>query len=114
MTPVSPSRRTIGKSSCESVIVRSSSCGPKPGAKSGISSPAVRTKSAVMAPSARVTANSMEVARRNASRRLPFSSCSVKTGTKAGCRAASANSARTRLGTWKAIVNADIGPLIPK
>jgi hypothetical protein len=38
----------------------------------------------------------------------------VKTGTNAAWIAASANSERTRLGTWKAIVNADIAPLIPK
>ena len=37
----------------------------------------------------------------------------MKTGTKAGCRAASANSARIRFGTGKAIVKADIGPLMP-
>ena len=40
-------------------------------------------------------------------------SSSVKTGTKAGCSAASANRARIRFGTWKAIVKADIGPLTP-
>ena len=32
----------------------------------------------------------------------------MKTGTNAPCSAESANSARTRFGTWKAIVNADI------
>ena len=48
------------------------------------------------------------------SRLRPFSSSSVKTGTNAPWRAASANSARIRLGTWKAIVNADIAPLRPK
>jgi hypothetical protein len=38
----------------------------------------------------------------------------VKTGTKAAWIAASAKSDRTRLGTWKAMVKADIGPVIPK
>ena len=38
----------------------------------------------------------------------------MKTGTKAPCSAESANSARTRFGTWKAIVNADIAPVTPK
>ena len=49
-----------------------------------------------------------------ASRLSPFSSCSVKTGTNAAWIAASANRLRIRFGTWKAIVNADIGPLTPK
>ena len=44
----------------------------------------------------------------NASR-LPCSSSSVKTGTNAALIAASANRPRTRLGTWKAIVNAEEG-----
>jgi hypothetical protein len=38
----------------------------------------------------------------------------VKTGTNAAWIAASANRDRTRFGTWKAIVKADIAPLIPK
>ncbi len=74
---------------------------------------ASRTKKAVIAPSTIVTSSSRVEARRKASLWLPCSSCSVKTGTKAGCSAASAKSARTRLGTWKAIVNADIGPFTP-
>ena len=44
-----------------------------------------------------------------ASRRLPCSSSSVKTGTNAALSAASANRLRTRFGTWKAIVNAENG-----
>ena len=43
-----------------------------------------------------------------------FSICSVKIGTNAGWSAASANRLRIRFGTWKAIVNADIGPVTPK
>ncbi len=50
----------------------------------------------------------------NASRLSPRSSCSVKIGTNAAWIAASAKRLRTRLGTWKAIVNADIGPFTPK
>ena len=50
----------------------------------------------------------------NASRRLPFSSSSVKTGTNAALSAASANRLRTRFGTWKASVKAENGPLVPK
>ena len=61
-----------------------------------------------MAPKIRVEAS------RNASILRPRSSCSVKTGTNAACRAASANSERTRLGTRKAIVNADIWMPTPK
>ena len=71
-------------------------------------------KSAVTAPSTSRIRKKSEDATRNASRRSPFSSSSVNTGTKAPCRAKSANSARTRFGTWKAIVNADIAPLTPK
>ena len=50
----------------------------------------------------------------NASRLSPCSSFSTKTGTKAAWIAASANRLRTRFGTWKAIVNADIAPEMPK
>jgi len=38
----------------------------------------------------------------------------VKTGTNAALRAASANRLRSRLGTWKASVNAENGPLVAK
>ena len=55
-----------------------------------------------------------EEASRKASRRLPCSSCSVKTGTNAAWIAASANRLRTRFGTWKAIVKADIWAVTPK
>ncbi len=46
--------------------------------------------------------------------RSPFSSSSVNTGTNAPWSAESATSARSRFGTWKAIVNADIAPVTPK
>ena len=84
------------------------------GTNSGISTGARRMNSAVIAPRTRVTRKIRVEARRKASRLFPFSSCSVKTGTNAAWIAASANRLRTRLGTWKAIVNADIGPLTPK
>ena len=38
----------------------------------------------------------------------------MNTGTNAADSAESANSERTRFGTWNASVNADIGPLVPK
>ena len=53
-------------------------------------------------------------ATRQARARSPFSSSSLKTGTNAPERAASATSARTRLGIWNAMVNALIGPRAPK
>ena len=53
--------------------------------------------------------NSVE-ASRNASLRLPCWSRSVNTGTNAADSAALANRLATRLGTWKAIVNAGRGP----
>ena len=70
--------------------------------------------SAVMTPSTAVIRKIRVEARRNASRLLPASSCSVKTGTKAPWSAASANRLRTRLGIWNAIVNADIAGPTPK
>ena len=71
-------------------------------------------KSAVRAPRISVTRKIIVEASRNASRRCPFSSSSVKTGTNAAWIAASANRLRTRFGTWKATVNADIAPSVPK
>ena len=68
----------------------------------------------MIAPRISVTRKSIVEASRNASRRSPFSSNSVKTGTNAAWMAASANRLRTRFGTWNAIVNADIGPSVPK
>ena len=44
----------------------------------------------------------------------PFSSSSLKTGTKAEESAASATSARTRFGIWNATVKALIEPRAPK
>ena len=74
----------------------------------------MRMKRAVIAPRISVTRKIIPEASRNASRRSPFSSSSVNTGTKAAWIAASANRLRTRLGTWNATVNADIGPRVPK
>ncbi|CAB4961298.1 unannotated protein [freshwater metagenome] len=61
---------------------------------------------------ARRTQKSVE-SRRSASRLRFFSSSSVKTGTNAADSAMSANSARSRFGTAKAIVNAEAAPLAP-
>ena len=61
----------------------------------------------------RIRKNSVE-ASLNASLRFPCSSSSVKTGTKAALRAASANSERRTFGTWKAIVNALKAPDVAK
>ena len=46
--------------------------------------------------------------------RSPFSSSSLKTGTKADESAVSATSARIRFGTWNATVKALIEPSTPK
>ena len=68
-------------------------------------------KSAVSARRARAASARRGVeATRHARLRSPFSSSSLKTGTNADESAASATSARTRFGIWKAIVNALIGP----
>ena len=53
-------------------------------------------------------------ATRHARALSPFSSSSLKTGTKAPDKAASATSARIRFGTWNATVNALISPATPK
>ncbi len=114
--PLAPSRIRIGKRTRDSETVRSIRCGLslKPGAKSGMTTGAAMTKIAVSAPITIVIRSSRVEARRKASLNWRLPTRSVKTGTKAGCRAASANRARTRLGTWKAIVKAEIGPATPK
>ncbi len=98
----------------ESTTIRLSISPVNPGANRGMIRPAKTMKKAVIAPSTMVTSSSMVEAMRKASLNLPCSICSVKIGTKAGCRAASAKSARIRFGTWKATVKADIGPEMPK
>ena len=81
---------------------------------SGMITPAARMKNAVIAPSAiSMIQNSVEASRK-ASCLRPFCSRSVKTGTNAADSAALANRLATRFGTWKAIVNAEAGPLVPK
>ena len=72
------------------------------------------TKKTLIAVSAATISTTNVDASWNASRLRPFSSSSVKTGTNAALSAASANRLRTRLGTWKASVNAENGPLVPK
>jgi hypothetical protein len=79
-----------------------------------MSGSASRMKSAVTAARTRQIRKKRLDATRKASLRSPFSSSSLKTGTKAPWSAESANRARTRFGTWKAIVNADIAPVTPK
>ena len=114
--PDSASSTTIGNISRARLTVRSCSAGlsSKPGASTVMSGSAKITNSAVSAPrTSRIRKNRLE-ATRKASLRSPRSSSSVKTGTKAPWSAESATSARTRFGTWKAIVNADIAPLTPK
>ena len=80
----------------------------------GITHGAMTMNSSVIAPSTtRISPNSAP-ASWNASLRFCFSSSSVKTGTKAALSAESATSARSRFGTWNAIVNAEKGPEVPK
>ena len=80
----------------------------------GITHGAIRMKTTVTAPSTtRISPNSAP-ASSNASLRLRCSSSSVKTGTNAALSAESATSARTRFGTWNAIVKAENGPEVPK
>ena len=91
----------------------SSACSWEP-TNSGMISPAVSMKTIVIAPStASIRKNSVD-ASRNASFLRPCSSISVKTGTNAALSAASANSDRTTLGIWKAIVNALNAPEVAK
>src|SRR3984893_2867131 len=81
---------------------------------SGMTTPAPRMKNAVIAPRTISMIQSSVEASRSASLRLPCWSSSVNTGTNAADSAALANRLLTRLGTWKAIVKAEKGPLVPK
>ena len=74
----------------------------------------MRMKSAVSAARPSSISQKRLEATRHARFRSPFSSRSLKTGTNADESAASATSARTRFGTWKATVNALIWPAAPK
>ena len=81
---------------------------------SGMTTGANTMKIAVTDPStARIRKNSVDASRK-ASARLRCSRSSVKTGTKAAVIAWSATSMRSRLGIWKAIVNAEKAPLVAK
>ena len=115
-SPESASSITIGNISRARSTVSSWSAGSssKPGANTLMIGSANRMNSAVSAPRTRQIRKNRLDATWNASLRSPFSSSSVKTGTNAPWRAESANRARIRFGTWKAIVNADIAPLTPK
>ncbi len=111
-SPLRPSRITIGNSTRLSPTVRSSRAALS--VKRGMMRSAPAMNSTVIAVSeARMSPNSA-AASWSASLRLSCSSSSVKTGTKAADSAESANSERTRLGTWNAAVKADIGALVPK
>ena len=110
--PVTPSIIRIGNRIWESVTVRC--CGTSDPTNSGMRYGAITTKNAVMPVSTRPTRKMRVEASRNASLNSRFWRCSVNTGTNAAWIAASANRLRTRFGTWKAIVNADIAPLTPK
>ena len=111
-SPLRPSRITIGNSTRLSPTVRSSSAGVV--LNSGMISPAARMNSTVITlRTTRISPNSAP-ASCSASLRFLCSSSSENTGTKAAESAESANSERTRFGTWNAAVNADAGPLVPK
>ncbi len=71
-------------------------------------------KRAVKAPRPSSISQKSVEATRQARLRSPFSSSSLKTGTNADERAASATSERTRFGTWNATVNALTLPAAPK
>ena len=75
---------------------------------------AARMKRAVIAPTTSRKSQNTVDATRHARAFSPFSSSSLKTGTNADESAASATSARTRFGIWKATVKALIGPRAPK
>ena len=71
-------------------------------------------KRAVTPPSPSSMSQKIVEATRHALARSPFSSISLKIGTKAAERAESATSALTRFGTWNATVNVLISPATPK
>ena len=110
ITPETPSSTTIGKSTRDSPTA---SCGSE--AWNGRnSSGAASIRSAVKLPRPSRISQISDDATRQARLRSPFSSSSLKTGTNAEERAASATNARIRFGSWNAIVNALIGPRAPK
>ena len=79
-----------------------------------MNSGAMRMKRAVTPPPIRRKSQKIVDATRQARAFSPFSSSSLKTGTKAEERAASATRARIRFGIWNATVKALIGPRAPK
>ncbi len=110
--PDRPRITTIGKSTRDSPTARSKS--PPGSPKGRISSGASRMKSAVTPPRTSMVSQKSVDATRQARFFSPFSRSSLKTGTNAPERAASATSARTRFGIWIATVKALIFPLTPK
>ena len=111
MIPESPSRITIGKRSRESPTARSKS--PPGVPNSSTINGAMSTKIAVRPVVISRTSQKIVDATRHARARSPFSSSSLKTGTKAPESAWSATSERTRFGIWKATVKALIFPAAP-
>ena len=112
MIPDTPSRATIGKSTRDRPTA--SSLSPPGSPKRPMIQGAATMKIAVSpVRNSSMSQNRLE-ATRHARCRSPRSCSSVKTGTKAEERAASATSARTRFGTWNATVNALILPAAPK
>ncbi len=112
MIPETPRSVTIGKSTRDSPTARSESCPGLPNRP--ITHGATSTKSAVNAVRPSNTSQKRLEATRQARLRSPRSSRSLKTGTNADERAASATRARMRFGTWKATVKALIRPAAPK
>ena len=82
--------------------------------KTGITTGASQMNSSEIAPSTTSSSPASALASCSASRRRLCSSSSLNTGTKADESAASATSARIRLGIWKASVKAEAAPLVPK
>ena len=82
--------------------------------KARITHGAITMKSAVSPPRPSSISQKRLEATRQARLRSPFSSSSLKTGTNAEERAASATSARIVFGTRNATSNALIDPTVPK
>ena len=91
-----------------------SALSPPGSPKGAITSGAKMIRSAVRAPRPSSISQKSVEATRQARLRSPFSSSSLKTGTKAEESAASATSDRKRFGTWKATVKALTLPAAPK
>ena len=110
--PLSPSRTTIGKRTRDRPTARSMSPPGLPNRPEHVRREQDEERGE---PAERSSSSQKSVdATRQARRRSPFSSSSLKTGTNAPESAASATSARTRFGIWNATVKALIRPRLPK